>query len=121
MQESLALLKAIIERLERDGLPFMNVDRIPKLGALINTNPHCEPMLGNRGIYKGLAGGQKMPALDFALLWVLSLSDGTNMTDDIIARSKLDRSVIEQATNLLRDVDLIRPAKSGEIIVPVSL
>lgn len=121
MRESLALIRAIVERLERDGLKPLTVARTPQTGALITTNPHCEPMLGKRGIYRGLAGGQKMPALDLALLWVLSLSDGTNLTDDIIARSKLDQSVVEQATNLLRDVELIRPAKSGEVIAPLSL
>ncbi|HQY89624.1 MAG TPA: DUF4910 domain-containing protein, partial [Tepidisphaeraceae bacterium] len=121
MRESLALLQAIVERIERDGLKSLPVDRSSKHGALINKNPHCEPMLGKRGIYKGLAGGQKMPALDFALLWVLNLSDGTNLTEDIVARSKLDRSVIEQATTLLRDVDLLRPANAWEIVNPLSL
>ena len=49
-----------------------------------NLSPYGEPQLGRRGLYRGLGGGSSE---EMALLWVLSLSDGTNsLLESRIAR-----------------------------------
>jgi aminopeptidase-like protein len=70
LAESLQILHKIVTVLEGNQL-------------YVNTNPKCEPQLGNRGLYQELSSnGETM-----AMLWVLNLSDGGNTLLDIAERA----------------------------------
>ncbi|MGC4083766.1 MAG: winged helix-turn-helix domain-containing protein [Vicinamibacterales bacterium] len=61
-----------------------------------NLRPHGEPQLGRHGLYR-TAGGDALPSRERALLWMLSLSDGTHSLVDIAERSGLTPDLLEQA------------------------
>jgi aminopeptidase-like protein len=65
-----------------------------------NVEPFGEPQLGRRGLYQAL-GGAELPDLQFALLWVLNLSDGGHGLLDIAERSQLGFRSIVAAAELL--------------------
>ncbi len=72
LAESLRILHKIVAVLEGNQL-------------YLNTNPKCEPQLGNRGLYQELSNkGETM-----AMLWVLNLSDGGNTLLDIAERASM--------------------------------
>lgn len=75
--------------------------------AYVNLNPYCEPQLGRRGLY-GLTGGS-VQGKDFelALLWVLSLADGSNTLLDIAKQSNLDFATIQLAAEKLVEAKLL--------------
>lgn len=65
-----------------------------------NLNPHCEPQLGKRGLYRPTGGGTLEQELN-ARLWVLNLSDGEHSLLDIAERSQIPFSMIRDAADLL--------------------
>jgi len=69
-------------------------------------SPFGEPQLGRRGLYRAV-GGEGLPDLELALLWVLSLSDGRHSLLSIAARSGLGIEVVRQAADLLAEHDLL--------------
>ncbi len=89
--DSFAALIEVIDVLESDG-------------TYTNLRPYGEPQLGRRGLYRGLGGGSSE---EMALLWVLSLSDGTNSLLDIADRSGLGFAEIRNAAEQLEAHDLL--------------
>jgi aminopeptidase-like protein len=77
-----------------------------------NLNPHCEPQLGKRGLYRPTGGGTFEEELN-ARLWVLNLSDGDHSLLDIAEQSHLAFSMMRDAADLLVDSGLLA-ALSGE-------
>jgi aminopeptidase-like protein len=73
-------------------------------GTYVNLSPYGEPQLGRRGLYRGLGGGSSE---EMAILWVLSLSDGTHSLLDIADRSGLDFGDIRVAADRLEAHDLL--------------
>ncbi|HEU5074698.1 MAG TPA: DUF4910 domain-containing protein [Polyangiaceae bacterium] len=71
-----------------------------------NLAPFGEPQLGKRGLYRAL-GGNTIPDLQLAMLWVLNLSDGEHSVLDIAERSKLEPNTLLVAARLLREHALI--------------
>ena len=71
-----------------------------------NLSPFGEPQLGRRGLYRAV-GGEGLPDLELAMLWVLSLSDGRHSLLDVAERSGLGFGVIRKAADLLVDHDLL--------------
>jgi aminopeptidase-like protein len=65
-----------------------------------NLAPYGEPQLGKRGLYRAM-GGTSIPDLQFAMLWVLNLSDGQHSLADIAERAQLPYKSIESAADLL--------------------
>ena len=96
LADSLEKCRRIIEILEHDG-------------AYLNHNPHCEPQLGRRGLYRA-TGGRDLPGFEMALLWVLNLSDGRHTLLDIAERSSVPFRVILKAAKALEGVDLLSAA-----------
>ena len=94
LAESLALLRTIVEVLERDN-------------SFENCNPMCEPRLGARGLYPSV-GGQDASLDQLALLWVLNLSDGRHTLLDIAERAQLPFATIRDAADALQRVKLLR-------------
>jgi aminopeptidase-like protein len=93
MAESLGICRAIVDVLEGDA-------------RYQNRAPFGEPQLGKRGLYRAL-GGTNIPDLQFAMLWVLNLSDGSHSLLDIARRARLDFRAIRAAADLLLEHDLL--------------
>ena len=74
-----------------------------------NLEPYGEPQLGKRGLYRAM-GGTSIPDLQFAMLWVLNLSDGQHSLLDVAERSGLRFESIRVAADLLRQHALLAPA-----------
>jgi aminopeptidase-like protein len=69
-----------------------------------NTSPYGEPQLGRRGLYRGVGGGSSE---EMALLWVLSLSDGSASLLDIAERSGMRFKEIRVAADRLSAHELL--------------
>lgn len=76
----------------------------------INLNPKCEPQLGKRGLFSKAGGHKKVANHDFAVLWVLNLSDGQHSLLDIARRSKLSFTEIYYAAKDLCEANLLAVA-----------
>lgn len=74
----------------------------------LNRNPKCEPQLGERGLYAKIGAQDIGRTKQFAMLWVLNLSDGTNTLLDISDRSRLSFTLIKDAADLLVEHNLLR-------------
>jgi aminopeptidase-like protein len=74
----------------------------------VNQNPHCEPQLGKRGLYRSLGGQTHEGINELALLWTLNLSDGRHSLLDIAERAGLEFTQIKNAADALLEHDLLR-------------
>jgi aminopeptidase-like protein len=74
-----------------------------------NLAPDGEPQLGKRGLYRAM-GGTNIPNLQFAMLWVLNLSDGKHTLLDIAERAGMDFFTLRVAADLLEQHRLLAPA-----------
>jgi len=80
----------------------------------LNLSPNGEPRLGKRGLY-GSVGGAAPGEFEHALLWVLSLADGTRDLVAMTERSGLDFDLLARAgaalqhNGLLKIIDAERP------------
>ena len=75
-------------------------------GTYRNLSPWGEPQLGRRGLYRNM-GGTDVPQLEFALLWVLNLSDGRHSLLDVAERSGIAFPAVRRAADLLIDAGLL--------------
>jgi aminopeptidase-like protein len=91
LEGSLELCLEVVEVLEANG-------------TWVNTNPKGEPQLGRRGLYRSIGGGE---ATEAALLWVLSLSDGSHDLLAIADRAGLPFGQIREAAQELAAVELL--------------
>ena len=98
-------------RPERLGASFATVldvlDLIESNDTYRNLSPYGEPQLGPRGLYRGIGGGSSE---EMALLWVLSLSDGTHDLLEIAERSSVDFDDVRRAADRLQEHDLLERA-----------
>ena len=78
-----------------------------------NLAPEGEPQLGRRGLYRAV-GGTNLPNLQFAMLWVLNLSDGRHTMFDIARRAGLAFDVVRAAADLLLDHGLLEEVQTEE-------
>jgi aminopeptidase-like protein len=74
----------------------------------LNQNPKCEPQLGRRGLYGTIGGQSDGKTRELAMLWVLSLSDGSHTLLDIADRSGLAFGQIKEAAENLRQHNLLK-------------
>ncbi|MCO5106897.1 MAG: DUF4910 domain-containing protein [Burkholderiaceae bacterium] len=74
---------------------------------LLNLSPKGEPRLGKRGLY-GSIGGAGPGEFEHALLWVLSLADGSNDLLAMSERSGLEFSLLDRAATALEEAGLAR-------------
>jgi aminopeptidase-like protein len=82
-----------------------------------NLNPHCEPQLGRRNLYRS-TGGESIGEEINARLWVLNFSDGNHSLLDIADRSGLPFAVINDAAALLFQHDLLAVVEEGAAVAP---
>jgi aminopeptidase-like protein len=81
---------------------------LEKNRSYLNTNPKCEPQLGERGLYRMVGGATGDNSSEMAMLWVLNLSDGPHTLLDIAERSKLSFDSISHAADLLKQSGLLK-------------
>ena len=98
LAESLATCVAVVNILEKNL-------------RYINTSPKGEPQLGKRGLYRKIGGDREVGQREFALLWVLDLSDGEHGLLDIAERSGLKFESIWAAAQDLLNAGLLREAR----------
>jgi aminopeptidase-like protein len=77
--------------------------------TLLNLNPKGEPRLGKRGLY-GSVGGVSPGEFEHALLWLLSLSDGSHDLVSIAVRSGIAWATLVEAATRLEATGLLRAA-----------
>ncbi len=77
----------------------------------LNQNPHCEPQLGKRGLYRAVGGQAGEKSMEMALLWVLNLSDGHHAVLDIAERAEFSFSRIQEAVEALVGVGLLQEVR----------
>jgi aminopeptidase-like protein len=94
LEESLEIVDAALQLLEGNR-------------RYVNRNPKCEPQLGKRGLYQGLAGLPNQKQHELALLWVLNQSDGGHSLLDITERSGLPFGAIRRAADTLAQYGLL--------------
>jgi aminopeptidase-like protein len=108
--ESLNLCEQIFADLEnnRDVNPTNSeVQRHSAKGRFpINKLPKCEPVLGKYNLYSGFGQSSDI-SLQNAILWVLNLSDGSHSIEQMVDRSKMTEAQIQNALNILCDVDIV--------------
>ena len=75
--------------------------------AYVNLNPHGEPQLGRRGLYRSTGGRKDESARELALLWVLNLSDSRHTLLDIAERSGLEFGTVRAAADALIAAELL--------------
>jgi aminopeptidase-like protein len=76
----------------------------------VSRNPHCEPQLGRRGLYRAVGGNLDREAVEMGLLWVLNLADGEHDLLAIAQRSGLSFDAVRTAADALVAHDLLEPA-----------
>lgn len=84
------------------------VDILEQNKTYLNQNPHCEPQLGKRGLYRAIGGQAGEKSMEMALLWVLNLSDGHHSLLDIAERANLPFGRIREAAEALIKVELLK-------------
>lgn len=76
--------------------------------AFLNTNPKCEPQLGERGLYRTVGGSTGGGASELAMLWLLNLSDGGHTLLDIAERAQISFDSIHAAAIALEEHGLLK-------------
>lgn len=89
--------------------------QIPKIShdndpVFISQNMKCEPHLGKRDLYHKLGAltNQNVLEMKRAIQWVLNFSDGYHSLSDISKKSGLNLTILMDASNLLKNVNLLR-------------
>jgi aminopeptidase-like protein len=83
------------------------LDVVEKDMAYVNLSPKGEPQLGRRGLFGSLGGALDGREREHALLWVLSLSDGSRTLLDVAERSGLSFATVKQAADALLEHGLL--------------
>jgi aminopeptidase-like protein len=83
------------------------IDLIETNGVYRNLSPYGEPQLGKRGLYQSVPDGTNP---ELAMLWVLSLADGSSDLLAIAERSGLPFSAIREAAAALEQHELLERA-----------
>ncbi|HEX9800652.1 MAG TPA: DUF4910 domain-containing protein [Thermoanaerobaculia bacterium] len=101
LERSLAACRAVVDELERREV-------------YVNLAPKGEPMLGRRGLYRSLGGGDDGRERELALLWVLNLSDGETDLATVAERAGLPIARVREAAAALVDAGLLAPSSAAQ-------
>ena len=95
LSESLTLVSAVADVVDRDRV-------------LVNQSPYGEPQLGRRGLYRSTgATPLDAKAVEMALLWTLSLCDGSRSLLAVADEAGLPFDIVLQAADRLQDAGLL--------------
>ncbi len=81
--------------------------------VFVNTNPKCEPHLGKRGIYGEIGGDPDLRKKEHLIMWVLSLTDGSNDLLDIAETADASFNDVYKTCELLKKVSLLKEVKDN--------
>lgn len=95
LTEGIAMYETVVQEFENQAV-------------LKSTQPHCEPLLGKRGLYPTLGAQQKYPEYIDAMMWILNLADGEHDLVDISNRSGIGLEVLEEISQKLIAEGLIQ-------------
>jgi aminopeptidase-like protein len=98
LEESLGTVESILDVIEQDG-------------SYVNQSPKGEPQLGRRGLFGSLGGATGGREREHALLWVLSLSDGSHTLLDVAEQSGLPFVAVRAAADALCETGLLTEAR----------
>ncbi|MFQ5769446.1 MAG: DUF4910 domain-containing protein, partial [bacterium] len=84
------------------------IDLLENNKKYINTNPKCEPQLGKRGLYRDMGGYKDIGSSQYAMLWILNLSDGKHTLLDIAEKSGIDFNSLKNTAKVLIDCNLLK-------------
>ena len=93
------------------NLEKQNINEKSYSEKYLNLNPKCEPQLGKRGIYHQIGGQEstmKQRRIEFAIFWILNLSDGNNTIQDILKRSGMSLEDLQSGIKILINSKLIQ-------------
>jgi aminopeptidase-like protein len=76
--------------------------------VFLNQNPHCEPQLGRRGLYRAIGGQAEGAKSEMAMLWVLNFSDGQHSLLDIAERACIPFEIVYETVEALLDHGLLK-------------
>ena len=76
--------------------------------VFLNQNPHCEPQLGRRGLYRAIGGQAEGAKREMAMLWALNLSDGHHSLLDIAERASIPFEIVHEAVEALLGHGLLK-------------
>jgi aminopeptidase-like protein len=105
LADSLAVCAEILHILEDDRI-------------LLNLCSKGEPQLGRRGLYGHVGGHSDVESRQMAMLWVLSLSDGTASLLDVAVRSGLPFGTVVEAAEALERAGLLAEAAGSSHRLP---
>lgn len=80
---------------------FQCIQTVEYNATYINTYPYCELQLGKRGLYPTLSAPNARTKTIDAIMWILNYSDGEHDLLWIAQKSKIEFTVIKEATELL--------------------
>jgi aminopeptidase-like protein len=81
---------------------------LEKNKTFLSQNPHCEPQLGKRGLYRAIGGQSEGAKKEMAILWVLNLSDGQHSVLEMAERSGMPFNVMSEAAETLAQHGLVK-------------
>ena len=93
------------------NLKNQNESKTSESDKYLNLNPKCEPQLGKRGIYHKIGGQEstmKQRKMEFAIFWILNLSDGNNTIQDISKRSGMTLEDLQTSIKILINSKLLQ-------------
>ena len=83
-------------------------------GTFVNLSPYGEPQLGQRGLYRA-GGAVASPDEELALLWVLSLYDGTaSLLDVASARARRTAVIAARGSSGSSTAALLAISRRGQ-------
>jgi len=85
------------------------VDKIQTDPVFRNLAPYGEPQLGKRGLYESVQNAPEPDRLQYAVLWMLSYSDGHHGISEISDTSGIEVDVLAQAADILVSHRLLEP------------
>jgi aminopeptidase-like protein len=107
--------KALVESFSVCASVFSMLERNR---SYLNTNPKCEPQLGQRGLYRLMGGPAGDNTNEMAMLWTLNLSDGKHSLLEIAERSKMNFEFIHNAAMALERHGLLKHASASKFGAP---
>lgn len=107
--------KALVESFSVCASVFSMLERNR---SYLNTNPKCEPQLGQRGLYRLMGGAAGDNTNEMAMLWTLNLSDGKHSLLEIAERSKMNFEFIHNAAMALERHGLLKHASASKFGAP---
>jgi len=78
---------------------------------LTNTAPYGEPQLGKRGLYAAIGGDKDAYAKNMAMLWILSLADGSRDLLEMAERAEIPFNALAATAETLRENGLLAPVQ----------